>query len=329
MFSLSALALFTGLLQTAHFHDLFDRLDQNRDGQIVFEEIDVENRVIYQRLLTKADANKDSQISKDEFLMTLSDSAQEVRQYAALPQMSHAAPSPQARFAFTSLRVVFTGMLASLVSLAAFWAALAGWRGAARVAIMLSVAAASTAFYLNSLEFDIQRSLLYVASPLVPVFLFFIGIRIFSNGGNQSQFAERQTAKFWLKFWTIAAVAVATVFLCVRASEEHVRVLLSYDEYFKRDIGIAINAIVLFLCMMMFARTSIRVITGIVTSAIVATALAYSLFDPWTWVAWIHLFDLLIAQVFFILAFHAAAQWLKRDGREESSLVEPAQLATS
>jgi Ca2+-binding EF-hand superfamily protein len=46
---------------------LFDRIDQNKDGQIVADEIPAERKSYFQRLLREQDKNGDGRLSKDEF----------------------------------------------------------------------------------------------------------------------------------------------------------------------------------------------------------------------------------------------------------------------
>ncbi len=51
--------------------ELFNRLDANHDGAIGADEVTLENRSLFDRLLRRADANRDKSLSRDEFLASL------------------------------------------------------------------------------------------------------------------------------------------------------------------------------------------------------------------------------------------------------------------
>src|SRR5215210_7262237 len=51
--------------------DLFNRLDANHNSVIAVDEVTSENRVLFERLLRRGDANHDKSLSRDEFLASL------------------------------------------------------------------------------------------------------------------------------------------------------------------------------------------------------------------------------------------------------------------
>jgi Ca2+-binding EF-hand superfamily protein len=56
---------------------LFTRLDANNDGRLTAQEVTADDRRLFERLLRKADANRDQALSRDEFLAGLTNSQPE------------------------------------------------------------------------------------------------------------------------------------------------------------------------------------------------------------------------------------------------------------
>ena len=65
-----ALLLFICTLGAAYAsgEDVFDRLDQNADGQLKRSEVEERHQRLFDRLLRLGDANEDGQLSKEEFI---------------------------------------------------------------------------------------------------------------------------------------------------------------------------------------------------------------------------------------------------------------------
>ncbi len=53
--------------------ELYDRLDANHDGQLTADEVPQEHRVLFDRLLRRADRNADGKLSREEFVQGLAD----------------------------------------------------------------------------------------------------------------------------------------------------------------------------------------------------------------------------------------------------------------
>ena len=53
--------------------ELYDRLDVNHDGQLTADEVPQEHRVLFDRLLRRADRNADGKLSREEFVQGLAD----------------------------------------------------------------------------------------------------------------------------------------------------------------------------------------------------------------------------------------------------------------